>query len=135
MKHENANNFTLTANRVVDALFLKHPTRTIVGVCFGCFLYASHEMMPDLYAPLTFIDHDKVTLFNCVLLTVGLLYTLAYFYFLFKPALKDESLEEAIHGLRLLDQTGAPLVHKKQHAINVCQRLAARVGPLDKKEK
>ena len=97
----NTDKITLGINRAMDLLFLKHPTKTSLGILLGLVVHGGISLFTPYLKQFSFISISNIRLWHVIPFGVCLIYIREIVTNLISPPAGNESVDDLLRIIRL----------------------------------
>ncbi len=116
----NLDKITLFYHRGVDILFIKHPTRTSLGVIFGFILDGLINLFFPVLDKSSIIAITHIRLWHSIAAGICLLHSPSFFRFIFRKPIGPESIDEIIE---IINATNLTEIEKREKFEKVIDKV------------
>lgn len=92
----NIDNLTLYYRKAINILFLKHPTRTCLGVIFGYCMDCLINLFYPSLERLSFINIGSINLVHLIAIGIFLAHLPTFINFVYKKSYGEESIDQIL---------------------------------------
>ena len=120
--------FTHIINTAISFIFIKHPTRTSLGIVVGIILHTFTKIFSPVLGQLSIINLSMINPWEIMVVGVFLLHIKTIYELLRNKTSLSENEEKAFDLIRIAKQEGKITdLEAKNLYLNLCERVLANV--------